>query len=148
MAKAEPNVWTKIFETDNKNITSFEDADVKPKTTYFYKINAVDDALLESKDGNLVETISKPEANESYTVNLKATRENDRVILNWDTIQNVKKYLIYKTNKDGKFILLDALKENIAIDKNPHTWCEYAMRIISLDGVYSDFSKPVSISNQ
>lgn len=148
MAKAEPNVWTKVFETDNKNITSFEDADVKPKTTYFYKINAVDDAHLESKDGNLVEIISKPEANESYIVNLKATRENDRVILNWDTIQNVKKYLIYKTNKDGKFILLDALKENIAIDKNPHTWCEYAMRIISLDGVYSDFSKPVSISNQ
>ena len=136
-------VWQNIFETTNLAIRNYEDFSIKPSVTYYYKVHAIDDSNLESSESTILKVISSQTLQDLEDLNLRLIKDKEGVLLEWQKLKNVKRYLVYKANIEGKFVLLQSLTDSRIRDRNPIINGSYALRVINQDGIYSGFSKTV-----
>jgi fibronectin type 3 domain-containing protein len=139
--------WKNVFETKNKNEVKYLDDKVIDGQKYFYKIHAFDEIGQMSDESNFIEVIVRPKPIMLDQLNLKANKSDNYVKLEWNNLKNSKKYLLYKTNKNGQYIQIANTNKTQYIDQTNDLKSKYAIRIITNNGMFSDFSKPTSISN-
>ena len=139
--------WTKVYTCTDLSQTTWLDSNVKPMTTYYYKIHAYDEVQLQSIAGNMVKVITNSIKMDVNDLDLKAKLFDKHVQLTWTNLQNVKKYIVYKKGVNGKYITLSSTAANNFIDKEFEKGTSYVLRCIANNGVYSAFSREAKVIN-
>lgn len=141
----EKGEWLKVFTCNHLSQTSWADENIKPMTTYYYKIHAFDEVQQQSRVSNIIKVKTSTLKVDMHKLNLQATLLGGQVNLRWTHLPNITKYLIYKKSKGGKYITLSSTATNTFIDKKIDREASYVLRCINSNGVYSEFSSEVKV---
>lgn len=139
--------WEIVFQTNDIKIQQFSDTMALPSKAYYYKVHAIDDANNMSKESTSIKVISKISKFDYSDLNLKIVKQNDKLILSWDKMPDIKYYTLYKTNPDGKFITLGNTTENSYLDIPENRSLKYAIRATTINGILHKFSEPVRFNS-
>ncbi|MBK8111194.1 MAG: hypothetical protein IPK46_13085 [Saprospiraceae bacterium] len=139
--------WTQVYTCTNLSQTTWVDENVKPMTTYYYKIHAFDEAQLQSIAGNKIKVITNSIKVDVSNLEIQAKLMDKQVHLTWTNLPNVRKYIVYKKGTSGKYITLSSTAANNFIDKDYDKDASYVLRCIANSGVYSAFSREAKVIN-
>ncbi|MBK7222269.1 MAG: hypothetical protein IPH94_13365 [Saprospiraceae bacterium] len=144
-----PNIieWTQVYTCTNLSQTTWVDENVKPMTTYYYKIHAFDEVQLQSIAGNKIKVITNSIKVDVSNLEIQAKLMDKQVHLTWTNLPNVRKYIVYKKGTSGKYITLSSTAANNFIDKDYDKDASYVLRCIANSGVYSAFSREAKVIN-
>lgn len=88
--------WTQVYTCTNLSQTTWVDENVKPMTTYYYKIHAFDEVQLQSIAGNKIKVITNSIKVDVSNLEIQAKLMDKQVHLTWTNLPNVRKYIVYK----------------------------------------------------
>ncbi|MBK8699348.1 MAG: hypothetical protein IPN29_07280 [Saprospiraceae bacterium] len=145
---AEQSSWIRVFECNNLQQNSWMDTGLAALQSYHYKIHAIDDAGLESKESNVIKVIAEGKEGNGNEVQLKATAiDNKSIKLAWNTLSYAKKYIVYKKSKSGRYETLVVTKNSEYIDKDFDINNIYSIRYIHENGIHSEFAADTAVKS-
>ncbi len=139
--------WVQVFTTSDKNLSVWVDENIKPMSTYYYKVHAFDEVNLLSNEGNIVKVITSAAQLDVRNLSLQSKVVDKQVHLSWKALPGVRKYIVYKKVADGKYYTLASTVSNVFIDHQLDLNSTYTLRCIDHNGVYSSFSNEANIIN-
>ena len=123
--------YTKVRST---KATSFENSDLKPEITYYYKVRAYckkNDKYYYSLFSDIISgrpRLAKP-------TGISAKIENGNIRLKWNTVSGTSKYYVYRS--DGKVF---STSKNSYLDEQVKLGVKYRYRVRAYRSTYSNYS--------
>lgn len=131
----------KIYRSLNENenfaliatvtTNSYIDNNLNPNTTYYYRVTAIDAANNESTPSNTI-GVSTVATDQETPISLTARPiSQSEIALNWNAMNNVKTYSVYRSNAEtGPFNQIGTTENTTYLDTNLEPNTTYYYRVV------------------
>ena len=139
--------WKTIFQTQKKDVTTYNDIDPEPDKTYSYRLMATDEAGLQSPEGQVLTLQTLPMAmNRKVFKEIASDLDRDKrmIYLRWETQEKsaIKSIEVFRASDKDPLQLYKVLdgktKELLDNELIVNTKYKYGLRALLTNGQYSE----------
>lgn len=129
----------------NTSETTYLDEGLTPNTTYYYKLNVVEEAGGESEQTSPLLITTAAEGLPAPNNVAASPRNCQSILITWDYVDNANSYNVYQSlNEDGTYVLIGNATKNQLIMNNLTSGTTYYYKVAAVNDTQGELSTSVN----